>query len=129
MSAEILTYVSEQLSTIFTGLTMTIAGAGMYEARDGFFRSGKKFRGKHEALIIFLTTLVGVSLLTPMINQLWSQILPQFHPGQILGAALMLGMVAVNDLSDWNQTDLKSLFVHAIGTILLFRPDLIYVVL
>lgn len=121
-----LEYVSDHLPSIMTGLTMAALGITVYEARDGFFLSGGKFRGKHEALLIFLGVLSASSLLTPAINEFWRDTLPSIPPGQILGAILILGMISVNKTAEWNYFDAKSALVYLVGGLLLHRPELMY---
>ena len=121
-------YISNQLPSIFTGLTMAIIGLSVYEAGDGYFLSGGSFRGKHEAVIILLGSLIGVSLFTPQIKSIWVSILPQLHPAQIVGGLLLLGMVAVNETTGWNHLELKSIVFYIAAAVLIVRPDVIYLV-
>jgi hypothetical protein len=121
-----LEYISNHLPSIMTGLTMAAFGVTVYEARDGFFLSGGKFRGKHEALLIFLGVLSTGSLLTPVVNDFWQDSLPSIPPGQILGTVLILGMIGVNKNAEWNYFDVKSALVYLLGGLLLYRPELMY---
>jgi len=107
---------------------MTILGMGLYEARDGFFHSGNQFRGKYEALAIYLTATFGVALMTPILNQAWADVLPQLLPGELLGLILVLGMVAVNRAAEWNLFDKKSLVIYGMGIVLIFNPELVQAV-
>ncbi|RZH67199.1 hypothetical protein [Natrinema altunense] len=121
-------YVTNQLDTIFTGLTMAVIGITIYEARDGFFLARGKFRGKYEALVIFLGVLVGSSFLTPVINDVWAAVLPDIHPGQLIGSILILGMVGVNKAAEWNYIDPKSAIVYFIGLVLVLNPDILFII-
>nr|BDD45106.1 hypothetical protein 38 [bacterium] len=128
MVVEALQYVSNHLDTIMTGLTMAVVGIGVYEARDGFFLFNGQFRGKYSALLIFLGTLFGASLITPMVSDLWEQSLPYIPPGQLLGAIFVLGMLGVNKAAEWNFFDIKSLLVYGLGVILIAKPELLQTV-
>lgn len=128
MVVGILHYVSNNLSGIMTGLTMAVVGIGVYEARDGFFLFNDRFRGKYGALMIFLGTLFGASLITPVISDLWEHLVPTIPPGQLLGAILILGMIGVNKAAEWNYFDIKSLPIYAIGIILITNPEIIHTV-
>jgi hypothetical protein len=108
---------------------MAIIGISIYEAGDGYFLSGNSFQGKHEALIIFLGSLIGASLFTPQIKIIWASILPQLHPAQILGGMLILGMIGVNESAGWNQIGPKSVVVHVIGGVLIAQPNMVYSIL
>lgn len=125
MITEALQYVSNQLNTIMTGLTMAVVGIGVYEARDGFFLFNGDFKGKYGALLIFVGTLFGASLITPQVGNLWEQLLPQILPGQLLGAGLVLGMLGVNKAAEWNLFDAKSLPVYGVGVVLIMNPELL----
>lgn len=128
MIAELLHYVSNHLPNIMTGLTMAVVGITVYKARDGFFLFKGQFRGKYGALVIFLGTLIGASLITPMVSNLWEQSLPYIPPGQLLGAILVLGMLGVNKAAEWNFFDIKSLPVYGIGVVLIANPELLHAV-
>jgi hypothetical protein len=128
MIAEIIHYASNHLDTIMTGLTMAVVGIGVYEARDGFFLFNGQFRGKYVALLIFLVALFGASLITPMVGNLWEQLLPYIPPGQLLGTILVLGMLGVNNAAEWNYLDIKSLPVYVLGVVLIVNPELLNVV-
>jgi len=128
MVAEALQYVSNHLNTIMTGLTMTVVGIGVYEARDGFFRFLGKFRGKYVALVVFVGALFGSSLITPMVGNWWARSLPYIPPGQLLGAILVLGMFGVNKAAEWNFFDIKSLSVYGVGVVLIANPELVQTV-
>lgn len=128
MLTEVLQYVSNHLNTIMTGLTMAVVGIGVYEARDGFFLFNGQFRGKYGALVIFLGTLFGASLITPVVGNLWEQLLPHIPPGQLLGTILVLGMLGVNKAAEWNLFDIKSLPVYGLGAALMVNPELIHFV-
>lgn len=125
MNGAFVYYVTGNLDTIFTGLTMAIIGISIYEARDGFFLSGGQFRGKYEALIIFSIALFGASLFTPVIAEIWADILPNFHPVQLIGLMAIMGMVAVNRITGWNYLDMKSISVYAVGCLLIVYPDIL----
>ncbi|WP_152417990.1 hypothetical protein [Haloferax elongans] len=128
MIAETLQYVSNHLGSIMTGLTMAVVGIGVYEARDGFLLFNGQFRGKYGALLIFLGTLFGASLITPMVSEWWARSLPYIPPGQLLGAVLVLGMLGVNKAAEWNFFDVKSLPVYLLGIILMANPELLQAV-
>jgi hypothetical protein len=128
MVAEALQYVSNHLDTIMTGLTMAVVGIGVYEARDGFFLFNGQFRGKYAALLIFLGTLFGASLITPVVGDWWTQSLPYIPPGQLLGAILVLGMLGVNKTAEWNFFDVKSLPVYGLGVVLIANPEILHAV-
>ncbi|WP_254769256.1 hypothetical protein [Salinilacihabitans rarus] len=128
MVAEALQYVSNHLDTIMTGLTMAVVGISVYEARDGFFLFNGDFRGKYGALLIFVGTLFGASLITPMVGNLWEQALPHIPPGQLLGTILVLGMLGVNKAAEWNFFDIKSLPIYGLGVVLIANPELIHTV-
>jgi len=128
MIEEVLQYVSGQLDTIMTGLTMAVIGIGVYEARDGFFRFLGQFRGKYVALVVFVGVLFGASLFTPLVSNTWEQYLPQIPPGQLLGAILVLGMLGVNKAAEWNFFDIKSLPVYGLGVVLIANPELLHAV-
>lgn len=125
MPIGILQYVADNLPNIMTGLTMAVIGIAVYEARDGFFLFRGQFRGKIGALMIFLATLIGASLFTPQITQLWAQNLPYIPPGQLLGMILVLGMIGVNKAAEWNYVDAKSALVYLVGLVLIVNPDII----
>lgn len=126
MIEEVLQYVSGQLGTIMTGLTMAVIGIGVYEARDGFFRFLGQFRGKYVALVVFVGVLFGASLITPLVSNTWEQYLPQIPPGQLLGAILVLGMLGVNKAAEWNFLDVKSFLVYGAGVVLIANPELLH---
>jgi hypothetical protein len=128
MIAEVLQYISNRLDTIMTGLTMAVVGISIYEARDGFFLFNGKFQGKYGALLIFVGTLFGASLITPMVSNLWEQSLPHIPPGQLLGTILILGMLGVNKAAEWNFLDIKSLPVYGLGVVLIMNPELIHTI-
>jgi len=128
MVAEIFQYVSNHLPSIMTGLTMSVIGIGVYKARDGFFLFNNQFRGKYGALLIFLGTLFGASLLTPIITDQWERYLPYIPPGQLLGVILLLGMFGVNKTAGWNYFDTKSVPVYIIGIAFLLKPELLHAV-
>lgn len=128
MVAEVLQYISTHLPGIMTGLTMAVVGITVYEARDGFFLFNGQFRGKYSALLIFVGTLFGASLITPKVNEWWTQLLPHVPPGQLLGAILVLGMFGVNKAAEWNFFDVKSLPVYGLGIVLIANPELLHAV-
>jgi hypothetical protein len=128
MVAGLLQYVSNHLDTIMTGLTMAVVGIGVYEARDGFFLFNGQFRGKYGALVIFLGTLFGASLITPLVSDWWARSLPYIPPGQLLGSILVLGMLGVNKAAEWNFFDIKSLPVYGVGVVLIANPELLHAV-
>ena len=128
MVAAVFEYISNHLPSIMTGLTMSVIGISVYEARDGFFHFNGQFRGKYGALLIFFGTLFGASLLTPMISNVWEQYLPYIPPGQLLGMMLVLGMLGINKAAEWNYLDIKSVPVYIVGAALLLRPELLYAV-
>jgi|SRR6056297_2845611 len=107
---------------------MAIIGITIYEVRDGFFLARGQFRGKYEALVIFLGTLIGSSLFTPILNNIWAAILPDIYPAQLIGGTLILGMIAVNKAAEWNYIDPKSAVVYFIGVALILNPDLLFLV-
>ncbi|MFC6719995.1 hypothetical protein [Halobacteriaceae bacterium SHR40] len=127
MVSELLNYISTQLPSIFTGLTMSIFGIGIYKMGDGWVFAFGKFRGKYTALALLLCSLTAVSLLTPFINSIWASILPDLAEFQIVGGLLVFGMIAVNEITGWNHFELKSGIAYAVGMLLIFRPDLPYI--
>lgn len=108
-----------------TGLTMTLLGIGVYEARDGFFLFRGSFQGKFAALAVFLAALVTVSLFTPIVGGFWDASLPDIMPGQLLGLILIMGMLSVNKIAEWNYGDPKSLLVYALGGLCIHSPELV----
>lgn len=128
MVAEALEYVSNNLASVMTGLTMAVVGISVYEARDGFFLFNGKFQGKYSALVIFSGTLFGASLITPKVSDWWAQLLPYIPPGQLLGVGLVLGMLGVNKAAEWNFFDIKSLPVYGVGVVLIANPEVLHTV-
>ena len=125
MAIELLECISNHLGGIMTGLTMAVIGVAVYEARDGFFLFRGQFQGKYSALVIFLATLFGASLLTPSISGFWAQHIPRIPPGQLLGTILVLGMLGVNKAAEWNLFDSKSIVIYGVGTLLILKPELL----
>lgn len=129
MIGDLLYYTSEQLPSIFTGLTMMIVGISVYEVGDGWFLSGGQFRGKYEALVIMVGCLFTASLFTPVINSFWADILPQLAPGQIVGGLIVLGMFTLNSVTGWNHFEPKAGAAYALGGLLFVEPSLIHLVI
>jgi len=75
-----------------------------------------------------LGTLFGASLITPMVSNVWEQSLPYIPPGQLLGAILVLGMLGVNKVAEWNFFDIKSLPVYGLGAVLIANPEILYTI-
>lgn len=126
MVGELLYYISEHLPSIFTGLTMMILGITVYQVGDGWFLSGGQFRGKYEALVILLCCLSFTSLTTPLINSVWTDILPQLEPRQIVGGLIGLGMFTVNFLTGWNHSEPKAGAAYVLSVLLIIEPSLLY---
>ncbi|MFC4357984.1 hypothetical protein ACFO0N_08495 [Halobium salinum] len=118
-------YVTTNLETILTGLTMMVLGGWLYEARDGFFLAGGSFRNKYESLVIVLVSVIGVSAATPFVQEFWMSVVSQYGSIRILGVGLVLGMIAVNDAAEWTFTDGKSLSVYAVGATMVLKPELV----
>jgi len=125
MIESLLSYISEQLPSIFTGLTMSFIGIGVYEFGSGYVYAGGQFRGKYAALILLLGSVSCAALFTPLINSFWTDLLPQLEHGQILGGLLGLGMLAVNEVTGWNHVEAKSGVVYAISVLLIVEPDVL----
>lgn len=125
MIGGLLEYISTHTGEIMTGLTMTLLGIGIYEARDGFFLFRGSFRGKFAALAVFLAALITVSLFTPVVGRFWEASLPEIMPGQLLGLILIMGMLSVNKIAEWNYGDPKSLLMYAVGGICIHSPELV----
>jgi hypothetical protein len=129
MPFEILQYIGNHLHSIMTSLTVAAIGITIYEARDGFFLFNDKFRGKYAALVILLFAVAVISLITPIISDVWRQTIPQIPLEQLLGIILILGMVAVNKAADWNLFDTKSIIVYSLGLLLIWNPQQLSIIM
>ncbi|PHQ44829.1 hypothetical protein DJ68_16345 [Halorubrum sp. C3] len=113
--------VEQYLSQILTALVLIILGGWLYEARDGFFLSGGSFRGKIISLAILVGSVAFVVFVTPSIVEFWNGIRRSIGLKRIVGFILLLGMIAVNNISDWNYLDTKSVLVYVIGLVIIFQ--------
>lgn len=122
MTGGIPAFISQNLVKILTAVTLILFGGWLFEARDGFFLSGGRFRGKFAGFVLLLLGVIAVSALTPFIDQFWLELVSQFEASRIVGIVVIAGMVAVNKSAEWNYFDRKSLIVYALGMALLFQP-------
>lgn len=123
-----LQFILNNLVTIATGSTTALIAFLIYTTTNRTFQSGGKFRGKEEALFITLGTMSFTGLLTPAIQNFWTNTLSMISGLQLLGVTIVLGMIVVNEsVNRWKNFDIKSIAMHGLGlTLLLFGKTIYY---
>lgn len=122
-----LQFILQNLVSIATGATTALIAFVVYTTTNRTFQSGGKFRGKEEALLITLGTMSLTGMLTPGIQNFWTNTLSLISGLQLLGVTIVLGLVVVNaSVNHWNHLDKKSIIMHATGLILLLFGKSIY---
>ncbi len=68
-------------------------------------------------------------LLTPTIQNFWTNTLSIISGLQLLGVTMVLGMIVVNEsVNHWKHFDIKSITMHGLGlTLLLFGKTIYYI--
>lgn len=113
--------IQENLDLMLTGSTMALFGGIFYTTTAYSFNSGGKFCSKERALLIYLISIPLSGYLTLFVQEFWQSITAQFSLLNMLGAVIIVGMIAVNhSIKNWKFTDKKSLVIYALGVILLF---------
>jgi hypothetical protein len=124
-----LQFILNNLVTIATGATTALIAFMIYTTTNKTFQSRGKFRGKEEALFITLGTISITGLLTPSIQNIWTNALSVISGLQLLGVTIVLGMIVVNEsVNDWKHFDIKSITMHILGiTLFLFGKTIYYI--
>lgn len=125
----ILQFILNNLVSIATGATTALIAFLVYTTTNRTFQSGGKFRGKEEALAITLGTMSLTGMLTPSIQNFWTNTLAMISGLQLLGITVILCLVVVNEsVNHWNHFDMKSVIMHSMGvTLLLFGKSIYYI--
>lgn len=120
-------FVLNNLVLIATGSTTALIAFLVYTTTNRTFQSGGRFQGKGEALVITLGTMALTGMLTPSIQNFWTNMLSMISGLQLLGVTLILGLLVVNEsVNYWNHFDSKSILLHGLGLILLIFGKSIY---
>ena len=111
------------ISLVLTGATTALIAGLIYQFTDNAFMSQGRFRGKEEALTIYLGSLLFIGLITPAIHSYWANTIATINKVRGIGAIMILGMYIVNrSVTNWKHTDEKSLVIYLAGLILLILP-------
>lgn len=125
---------ADLLEAFIYGLIAALISASIFEYGDRYAKtawSRNQFAGKIEALPFFLATFflgLFVKYGENVIGGTVSDIVYSFVAGQRVGIILIVGMIAFNhSITNFRYSDGKSLVVMGIGALLIFYPDLLYI--
>ena len=111
--------LTEEGALILTGMIITFITGFLYTITTHGFKSGGKYRKKHEAVAIYLGSMGVLGLLTPVINEL-SKIIIRLVPIISIFGVFIIGanFILHQNIKKWRHTSVQSLLIYFSGAFL-----------
>ncbi len=119
-------FLTEEGTLILTGMIITFVTGFLYTTTTHGFKSGGKYRKKHEAVAIYLGAMGVLGLLTPVINEL-SKIIIKLVPIISIFGVFVIGanFILHHNIKKWRHTSVQSLLIYFSGAFLVVLGYLI----
>jgi len=112
-------FLTEEGALILTGMIITFITGFLYSTTAHGFKSGGRYRKKHEAVAIYLGSMGVLGLLTPVINE-GSKVIIQLVPIISIFGVFIIGanFVLHQSIRKWRHTSVQSLLIYFSGAFL-----------
>jgi len=111
----------EQSALILTGIFIAFISSLIYRTAPTGFISGKKYRTKEGAIMIYLFSAIVLGLFTPLIYQLSFFIIQNLSIISIVGLLIFLANFVINQsVPSWRHTTPKSIIIYFLSTVIIF---------
>lgn len=108
--------VLNSMPLVLTGTTTAILATFIYTITDSGFIVNGSYKGKEEALVIYLGTVLVLGIINPFIYRFWVSTQGAVDATVLLGLGIATGMYLVNEkVTNWKQTDKKSISIYLIS--------------
>jgi len=111
--------IKDQSALILTGIIITLISGLLYTTTTTGFKSGGRYRTKQGAILIYLSAMIFLGLITPLINGL-SKIIIEVVPIISIFGALIVGtnFIINQRIPTWSHTTPKTLLIYFSGVVL-----------
>jgi len=119
-------FLTEEGTLILTGMIITFATGFLYTTTNHGFKSGGKYRKKHEAVAIYLGSMGVLGLLTPVIAE-FSKIIIKLVPIIAIFGVFIIGanFTLHQNIKKWRHLSVQSLLIYFFGGFLVVLGYLI----
>jgi hypothetical protein len=112
-------FLTEEGTLILTGMIITFLTGFLYTMTAHGFKSGGKYRKKHEAVAIYLGAMGILGLFTPLINEVSKVIIRLVPIVSIFGVFIICAnFILHHNIRKWRHTSVQSLLIYFSGAFL-----------
>ncbi len=119
-------FLTEEGTLILTGMIITFITGFLYTTTAHGFKSGGRYRQKHEAVVIYIGSMGILGLLTPVIAELSKLIIKLVPIISIFGVfVISANFILHQNIKKWRHTSVSSLLIYFTGAFLVVLGYLI----
>jgi hypothetical protein len=113
-------FLQQEGILILTGMTITLLTGLIYSTSSRGFKAGGKYRKRHEAVVIYLSAMIILGAMTPVI-QFGTAMVVEVVPIISIFGLFIIGasFILHRSIKKWKHTSVQSLLVYFFGAFLI----------